>query len=114
MVKKAKLAKTLKTLTSDITGEELVLKLNNAVWLILQNDFDITQANWNEEFLANEVLSSLKLIVAVLKANGYHYTLEEIAENTDQMEVLNFMIEYQKTLFGSDEVSQESNDDEGK
>ena len=112
MTKVSKISKTLKTLTTNITGEELVLKINNAVWLILQSEFNITQANWAEEFNNNEVVASLKLLTALLKANGYHYKLEELASNTDQVEVLNFIIEYQKVLFGTKKLDEEES--EGK
>lgn len=101
MAKVSKIAKTLKTMTTSITGEELVLKINNAVWLILQSEYGITQSNWSEEFNSNEVVASLKLLSALLKANGHNYKLEDLAANTDQVEVLEFIIEYQKVLFGT-------------
>ncbi|MCW6661886.1 hypothetical protein NHG28_06550 [Aerococcaceae bacterium NML201209] len=112
MVKKSKLAKTLRTMGTNITGEELELRINNALWLILQADFGITQSNWAREFEENEVVAGMKLVVALLKANGYHYSLEEVAENTDQVEILNFLVEYQKALFGKEEKTLEES--EGK
>ena len=117
MVKKtkvSKLAKSLKTMTTDITGEELELRINNAVWLILESEFGITQANWAEQFTTNETIASMKLIVAVLRANGHHYSLEDITENTDQVEVLNFLIAYQKALFGEEKGDGKAKEDVGK
>ncbi|MCW6660315.1 hypothetical protein NHG25_07465 [Aerococcaceae bacterium NML191292] len=101
-------------MTTDITGELLELRINNAVWLILESEFGITQANWAEQFTNNETIASMKLIVAVLRANGHHYSLEDIAENTDQVEVLNFVIAYQKALFGEQSDESKANEEVGK
>lgn len=103
MAKKSMLAKTLKTISTEITGEALQLKINNAVWLNLLSDFEMTQSKWAEEFSENEVIASLKLLTSVLKANGYHYTIEDLAANTDQVELLAFVVDYQKALFESNE-----------
>lgn len=114
MVQHSKLAKTLKTLTTDITGESLVLKINNAVWLILKAEFDITQSNWNKEFEENEVVAGMKLLVSLLKANDYHYALEDIANNTDQVEILKFLVDYQMALFGKETIEETTDEAEGK
>lgn len=111
MEKKSMLAKTLKTISTEITGEALQLKINNAVWLNLLSDFEMTQSKWAEEFSENEVIASLKLLTSVLKANGYHYTIEDLAANTDQVELLDFVVDYQKALF---EPSDKESDDEKK
>ncbi len=103
MTKQSVFANSLRTFETDITGEKLHLKINNAVWLNLLADYTLGQKEWLEEYEKNETLANAKFVASVLKANGYDTTYEEVADNTDQYQLITFMINYQKALFGNRE-----------
>lgn len=100
-MKQSVLANSLRMFETEITGEKLTLRINNAVWLNLLADYNLGQKAWLEEYEVNEVLASIKFVASVLKANGHETTYEEIAEKTDQYQLITFMINYQKALFGN-------------
>lgn len=108
-------AKSLRTFESDITGETKDYKINNAVWLLLKSKYKLTQTQWALGYEKEEVLYGVKFIVCVLKANGLETTEKEVLENTDAVDIMNFIVAYQTAMMsdGNDNEEQEE-DDEGK
>lgn len=112
-------AQSLKTFTSDITGEELEYKINNAVWVILKGKFGLTQRDFVEQSQNEENLYSAKFVTAVMQANGMEVTENDVNENVDQVDLMKFVMAHNKAvgeksakLFGSND--EETSDDEGK
>lgn len=95
---------SLKTFTSDITGEKKSYKINNAVWLFMQADYGIKQGDWIGELEKNEVLSLAKFATSILKANKIDTSLEEVLENTDMISLSEFVNVYGNLSLGIEDV----------
>ena len=93
---------SLKTFESDITGEAKEYRINNAVWAFLKSKFDLSQTEWAMGFEQEEVLYGAKFVVCVLQANGLEVTEQEVLENTNAMDVANFVISYQTAMLKKD------------
>lgn len=87
-------AKSLKTFETDILGEKKQLKINNAVWLYLESDFDLTQQAYFDAQDSSPDLTAGKFVASVLKANGIETTLEELMLNTSPVDLQEFMWAY--------------------
>lgn len=87
-------AKNFRTIKTDITGNNLELKLNVAVWFILDTEFGITQGSWANDYAKSPNLTSAKFLTAVLKANKHNVTLEEVTENVTEGELEKFINAY--------------------
>lgn len=110
-------AKSLRTFESNITGETKDYKINNAVWLLLKSKYKLTQTQWALGYEKEEVLYGVKFIVCVLKANGLDTTEKEVSENTDAVDIMNFIMAYQTAMLSDEnnnEEQDEEEDDEGK
>lgn len=110
--------KSLKTFTSDITGEPLELKINNAVWLLMEAKFGLTQAKYAEGASDNENTYGAKFVASVLMANGMKTTERDVLDNTDPADIAKFVMAYNKAInekfadvFGAND---DEDDDEGK
>ena len=109
---------SLKTFESNITGETKEYKINNAVWLFLKSKFKLTQTQWAKGYGDEEIIYGARFIVCVLKANGLDTNEKEVLENTDAVNIVNFVVSYQAAMLADtnaeeDEAEQEE-DDEGK
>lgn len=114
-------AQSLKTFTSDITGEEREYKINNAIWVILKGKFGITQQDFVEKSQEEENIYGAKFVCAVMQANGMKVSEKEINENVDNVDIFQFVMAYNKAIaektakiFGTPEESDEDEDSEGK
>lgn len=108
---------SLKTFESDITGETKEYKVNNAVWLFLKSKFKLTQTEWAKKYAEEEVLYGARFVVCVLKANGLDTTEKEVMENTDAVDIGDFIFAYQTALLtdgSSEEDEGQEEEDEGK
>lgn len=99
--------KSLKTFASGVTGKKRRYKINNAVWLFLKSDFQLTQTEWAKGYDEETVLYGAKFITSVLKANGIDTTEQEVLENTDSMDIMEFVVAYQEAM-----IKDESADDD--
>lgn len=90
--------RALKTFTTDITGEEIDLKINNAVWIILKNKYKLTQQQYLESGEEEHVITSCKFIASVFEANGYKVTEKDVYENTDEIDIMRFNLAYNTML----------------
>lgn len=114
-------AQSLKTFTSDITGEEREYKINNAIWVILKGKFGISQHEFSDKSVTDENIYSAKFVAAVMQANGMKVTEKEINENVDHLDLLKFINQYleavsQKTaeIFSLPGKDDEEEEEEGK
>lgn len=81
---------TLKTFKSDITGEEREYKVNNAVWLYMDSLFEMSQSKFDEELDKNNTTATAMFVTSVMKANELDVTFEEVLENTNPVDLLEF------------------------
>lgn len=88
----------VRTFTTDITGEELELRINNMVWVVLQDKFGVTQKAYQDETEEEQMIMGAKFITAVLIANGHETTLDEVLEHTDETSVADFNFAYNTVL----------------
>lgn len=114
-------AQSLKTFTSDITGEEVEYKINNAIWVILKGKFGLTQKDFIDKSPEEENIYSAKFVTAVMQANGMKVTEKEVNENVDQVDLIKFVMEYNKAIsektakiFGMDDTEGPEEEIEGK
>lgn len=105
--------KSLKTFESNITGENRDYKINNAVWVNMKANFELSQTDWAMGFQQEEALFGAKFVVCVLKANGLETTETEVIENTNPVDVLKFVMSYQSKMLGHTEADSEETS-EGK
>lgn len=89
---------SLKSFQSNITGETKEYKINNAVWALLKAKFGLSQTQWAMEYGQEEVLAGVKFIVCVLQANGLEVTEQEVLDNTNVVDVMDFVMSYEKAL----------------
>lgn len=87
--------KSLKTFSSDVLGEKREFKINNAIFAFLESQYGITLADLNDPNASDTV--GAKFIHAVLYANGIETTLEDVLENTDSVDIFEFMYEFNVT-----------------
>lgn len=80
----------VKTYESDITGENIKYKVNNYLWIVLQEQFNLTQIEFDKQVSENPDLTMTKFVTAVMLANGLDVTFEEVAKNTTQHEIAKF------------------------
>lgn len=81
---------TVKSFTSDITGETKEYRVNNAVWIYMEELFGYNQSKFDEQLQADGNTAMVKFATAVLKANGLDVTFEEVAENTTPYQSIKF------------------------
>lgn len=93
---------SLKTFKTNITGEELELKVVAGMWLFLETDYGIKQSNFNQKLNEEETLTLAKLVHATFKANKIDVTLDEILENTDELVLAEFLTDYTYALYGGE------------
>lgn len=107
---------SLKTFESDITGEVKDYKINNAVWVIMKAKFGMSQTEWAIEYGKEEVFYGAKFVTCVLKANGIETNETEVLENTNAVDLANFIAAYQVGMFPKkdDEEENEEEKSEGK
>lgn len=79
-----------KTFTSDITGESKEYRVNNAVWIYMEELFGYNQSKFDEQLQADGNTAMVKFATAVMKANGLDVTFEEVAENTTPYQAIKF------------------------
>lgn len=108
--------KSLKTFTSDILGEPQEFKINNAVWLLMDTKFGLTQKQYTDGAQDNENVFGAKFVASVLMANGIKTTEKEVAENTDPADIMAFAMAYNKAMNEkfSDALNLDEEEDEGK
>lgn len=108
--------KSLKTFTSDILGEPKEFKINNAIWLIMEAEFGLNQSQYVEGAAENENVYGAKFVTAVLKANKYETTEQEVLDNTDPADIAKFSMAYNKVIMEKfkDVFETGDEDDEGK
>lgn len=102
-----------KTFKTNITGEELELKVNNAVFIILKNKYKLKQSEWAQANEEENAIAGCKFIASVLEANGYKVTVQEVAENTNLADIAQFLIDYQSVVWGGSNTESEEGS-EGK
>lgn len=106
---------SLKTFESDITGELKEYNVNNAVYLYLKSKFKLTQGQWGKAYGEDEVLNGAKFVVCVLKANNIDTTLNDVIQNTNALQITEFLVAYQNAMLGDEEdIESEDDDDSGK
>lgn len=88
----------VKTFRTKITGEELELKINNMVWITLQEKFGVSQKAYAEQGEDERIVMAGKFIAALLVSNGYDVTLDEVLENTNEADITDFNLSYNKML----------------
>ena len=110
--------KSLKTFTSDILGEPIEFKINNAIWLLMETKFGLNQTQYVKGAEENENTYGAKFVTAVLLANGYKTTEKEVLDNTDPADIAKFSMAYNKVIMEKFkdvfEAGDEDEDDEGK
>lgn len=102
---------SLKTFKSDITGKQQTYKVNNAIWIYLESDFNIKQGDYFKLIEKEEILTLSKFAVSILKANKIDTTLEELLENTDSKAIYEFVNAYSEIAFGFDEEEKEADEE---
>ena len=85
---------SLKTFESDILGYKKKFKINNAVWLYLESEYDMSQKDFSEKQAEAPDLTAAKFFHCVLKANKIETTLEDIVSNTDPVALQEFTWAY--------------------
>lgn len=80
----------LKVYKSNITGEEKDYVVNNYLWVVLENEFGLTQSQFDDQLAKGESLTLAKFVTAVLVANGIDTTFEEVVKHTDSTQVTEF------------------------
>ena len=80
----------LKVYKSDITGEEKNYVVNNYLWVVLENEFGLSQSKFDDQLAKGESLTLAKFVTAVLIANGVDTTFEEVVKHTDSTQVTEF------------------------
>lgn len=106
----------LKTFKVNLLGRELELKINNKVWINVQSIYGMSQKDFQEEAMNNNILQSIKFIVCVLDANGIKdITEDDLVNNCDSVDIELFMLKYNKTVNQkASEALDSIKDDEGK
>ena len=102
--------KNLKTFQSDFTGENREYRINNALWVFLKTDFDLTQIEWAEAYDKGQAQYGSMFATALLKANGHEVSYEEVLENTDVEDISNLIMSYSQGLYK--DLSEKENDEE--
>lgn len=90
--------KSLKTFTSNILGEPAEFKINNAIWLLMETKFGLTQKEYVEGVQDNENIYGAKFVTATLMANGHKVTEQEVLDNTDPADITAFAMAYNEVM----------------
>lgn len=107
--------KSLRTIKSDITGEEKEYRVNNAVFTFLEADYKLSQAQWAKGLEENETLYGAYFVTSVMKANGLKVSYKEVLENTTMADISKFIMLYQTEMFRlEDKENEEVNEEEGE
>lgn len=89
----------LRTFKVKLLGQDLELKINNKVWINVQSIYGMSQKDFQEEAMNNNIIQSIKFIVCILDANGIKDITEEMLINeADSVDVELFMLQYNKTV----------------
>ncbi|HDJ2961757.1 TPA: hypothetical protein PP900_002519 [Staphylococcus aureus] len=106
----------LKTFESSITGTKTSYNVNTAFWLYLEEDFGIKQGDLSNLYETENNLTTAKVVVCILKANKFETTLEEVLENTNEIELAQFIIDFQTALYDveDNQTKDAKNKSEGK
>ena len=104
----------LKSFESDITGEVKEYKINTAIYLFLESEFDIKPSNMLEVSQIEQHLYNAKFATAVLKANGVDVTYNEVLENTDEVDLQKFSMAFNGAINGKVSEELEKMKDESK
>lgn len=90
----------VKTFKTNITGKEVELKANLAVWLFLEADYGIKQHNFQQAVLNEYYITSAKFIASIFKANGYETSVDEILNHVTETDIELFSLDYQQAVVG--------------
>lgn len=90
----------LKTFESDITGEKEKYRVNNAVFLVLEEQFGLSYGDFDKQMAENEIPTTAKFVTAVMIANGHDVTYEEVMKNTCVSDLLEFYMGFFDLAFG--------------
>ena len=110
--KKSIFVKNLKTFKSDFTGEEQEYKINNALWVFMERDFDLSQTEWAEKYDERQAHYGSIFATALLNANGFDTTFEEVTENTDIQSISELIVAYTQSLYEGIEAPEEDDDED--
>lgn len=99
--------KSLKTFESDITGEMREYKVNNMVWLYLEAKHKLSQGKWAAGIAENQTLYGSYFVAGVMKANGIEVTHKEVLENTNIIEIENFITAFQTQALDLEDLNKE-------
>ena len=104
----------LRTFSSDILGESKQFKINNAVWVYLEADFKLSQAEWAKGYEDNQAIYGSYFVACVLKANGYEVQFDDVVQNLDLASTTQFIIDYQMAMFDIDDEEEKETETEGE
>ncbi|MCW6662941.1 hypothetical protein NHG29_01500 [Aerococcaceae bacterium NML160702] len=90
----------LKTIKTDITGEEREFRINNATMMHLKSDFNLSSLEFDELAQTDPHEAYAKLVVVVLKSNGISVSYEEVMENTVFIDLVEFYNKYLAAMYG--------------
>ncbi|MGX7091180.1 hypothetical protein [Hutsoniella sourekii] len=86
------------TFTSDITGEEKEYKINNAIWILLESKYKVSQAEFGKLSAESENLWAARFVWAVLKANGIEVKEKDVIDNTDAVDCIAFVMAHNEAM----------------
>lgn len=109
--KKSVFVNNLKTFTSDFTGEEQKYKINNALWVFMERDFELTQTEWAEKYDERQAYYGSIFATSLLNANGHEVTFDEVVEHTDVQAISELIVAYTQTLYQGLELPDENEED---
>lgn len=112
--KKSVFVNNLKTFKSNFTGEEVEYKINNALWIFMQRDFDLTQREWAEKYDEQSAYYGSIFATCLLNSNGYKVDFDEVVQNTDAEDTAVLIMEYQNRLYAELEGLEENEEEEDK
>ncbi|MCG1147447.1 hypothetical protein K4R44_03330 [Staphylococcus epidermidis] len=104
----------LKSFKSDLTGETRTYKVNTALWLHLEEDYNIKQGEITKLYEKENALTNAKIATSILKANGLDVTLQEVVENTSEVDIDMFVSKFTETLLEEATSNETKKEDKGK
>ena len=90
----------LRTIKTDITGEEREFRINNATMMHLKSDFNLSSLEFDELAQTDPHEAYAKLVVVVLKSNRVSVSYEEVMENTVFIDLVEFYNKYLSAMYG--------------
>ena len=96
--------KNLKTFTSDFTGEEKEYRVNNKLWVTMQQKFKVTQAEWAKGYEDQRAYYGAMFAYSLLVANKVEVTFDDIIENTDLDDINKLMAAYIDSLYDDEDI----------